>query len=122
MLDVNEKNSHILYGFLVFLSCYILLAIIAMRPILLFDSFWHLQMGKDLLEGGLSPWIDHYSVSYLGKEIDPVPVMFQTLLYQFVSFFGEESGFYYIRLFYITLMMMVLWFYHYLHLLKTMFL
>ncbi len=40
-----------------------------------------------------------------------MPVMFQTLLYQFVSFFGEQAGFYYIRLFYITLMMLALWVY-----------
>jgi hypothetical protein len=82
-----------------------------MRPVAAYDTFWHLQMGKDLLEQGLSPWVDHYSVSYLGKEIYPVPVMFQTLLYQFISLFGEENGFYYIKLFYITLMMAALWVY-----------
>lgn len=107
----TNKNRDIVYCGLVFLIAYIMLVIIIMRPVAAYDTFWHLQMGKDLLEQGLSPWVDHYSVSYLGKDIYPVPVMFQTLLYQFVSFFGEQAGFYYIRLFYITLMMLALWVY-----------
>ena len=111
MFPVANKNHDMVYSGLVFLIAYIILAIIIMRPVAAYDTFWHLQMGKDLLEQGLSPWIDHYSVTYLGKDIYPVPVMFQALLHQFVSFFGEEDGFYYIRLFYITLMMLVLWVY-----------
>jgi len=106
-----KKNRDIVYSGFVFLIAYIILAIIIMRPVMAYDTFWHLQMGKDLLEQGLSPWVDHYSVSYLGKEISSVPVIFQTLLYQFVSFFGEQQGFYYIKLFYITLMMLALWVY-----------
>ncbi len=111
MLLAADKNRDIVYSGLVFLIAYIILSIIIMRPIAAYDTFWHLQMGKDLLEQGLSPWVDHYSVSYLGQEIDSVPVMFQTLLYRFVAFFGEQAGFYYIRLFYITLMMLALWVY-----------
>lgn len=106
-----DKNRDIVYSGLVFLIAYIILAVIIMHPVVAYDTFWHLQMGKDLLEQGWSPWVDHYSVSYLGKEISSVPVIFQTLLYQFVSFFGEQAGFYYIRLFYITLMMLALWVY-----------
>ena len=105
------KSRDIVYSGLVFLIAYIMLTVIIMRPVAAYDTFWHLQMGKDLLGQGLSPWFDHYSVSYLGKEIYPVPVMFQTLLYKFVSFFGEQQGFYYIRLFYVTLMMLALWVY-----------
>lgn len=111
MFSVINKKRDIVYSSLIFLVAYILLAIIVVRPIAVFDAFWHLQMGRDLIEHGLSPWIDHYSVRYLGEEIYPVPVMFQTLLYQFVSSFGEQEGFYYIRLFYVTLMMSALWFY-----------
>ena len=106
-----KKNRDIVYSGFVFLIAYIILAIIIMRPVMAYDTFWHLQMGKDLLEQGLSPWVDHYSVRYLGEEIHSVPVMFQTLIYQFVSFFGEQQGFYFIRLFYITLMMLALWVY-----------
>lgn len=111
LLRVDKHNRHLLYAGLVFLTCYILLAIIAMRPVAAFDTFWHLQMGRDLIEQNLSPWVDHYSVRYEGNVIDPVPVMFQVLLYKFVNLFGEQDGFYYIRLFYITLMMLVLWVY-----------
>lgn len=111
MFRVANKNRDLVYSGLVFLIVYIILAVMIMRPVAVYDVFWHLQMGKDLVEQGFSPWVDHYSVSYLGEEIYPVPVMFQTLLYQFISYFGEQQGFYYIRLFYITLMMSALWVY-----------
>lgn len=111
MFRVANNNRDIVYSGLVFLIAYIILAVFIMRPVVAFDTFWHLQTGKDLIEQGLSPWVDHYSVRYLGKDIYPVPVMFQTLLYQFVSFFGEQDGFYFIKLLYVSLMMSALWFY-----------
>ena len=82
-----------------------------MRPMLAFDIFWHLQMGKDFLEGGLSPWVDHYSFSYPGGDISSIPLMFQVLVYKFVSLFGEETGFYLVKLFYITSLLLVLFAY-----------
>ena len=82
-----------------------------MRPMIAFDSFWHLQMGKDFLENGLSPWVDHYSFSHLGEKISSVPLIFQMLVYQFVLLFGEERGFYLIKLFYITLLFLALYCY-----------
>jgi len=106
-----KQNRDVLYSALIFLVCYIFLAIIAKRPVISYDGFWHLQMGKDLWENGFSPWLDHYSFSYQGKDISTVPVMFQVLLYQFVDFFGETEGFYFIRLFYVTLLMSVLFVY-----------
>ena len=111
MLRIDKENYNLLCSLLIFLVCYILLALIAMRPIIAFDTFWHLQMGKDLMEGGLSPWVDHYSFSYPGKEISAIPVFFQILVYQFVSIFGEDEGFYFIKLFYITLLMSALFIY-----------
>ena len=102
MLSIDKDKAHIFYVSLIFIICYILLAVIAMRPMIAFDTFWHLQMGKDFVEGGLSPWVDHYSFSYPGGDITSIPLMFQMLVYQFVSFFGEETGFYLIKLFYIT--------------------
>ncbi len=111
MLRIDKENYNLLCSLLIFLICYILLALIAMRPIIAFDTFWHLQMGKDLMEGGLSPWVDHYSFSYPGKEISAIPVFFQILVYQFVSIFGEDEGFYFIKLFYITLLMSALFIY-----------
>ena len=111
MFNVTAGNRDIVFSGIVFLFAYIILAVIVSSPIVAFDTFWHLQMGKDLVENDLSPWIDHYSVRYQGQEIYPVPVMFQVLLYKFVSTFGEQEGFYYIRLLYITLMMSALWLY-----------
>ncbi len=111
MFGVVDKRFDNVYTGLIFLVSYVLLSIMIVRPIAVFDAFWHLQMGKDLVENGLSPWLDHYSVRYLGEDIYPVPVMFQVLLYKFVSFFGEQDGFYYIRLLYVTLMTAALWFY-----------
>jgi len=107
---INERDN-IIYSGLIFLVCYIFLAVIAMSPVYSYDGFWHLQMGQDLWEKGLSPWLDHYSFSYPGKEISTIPVLFQVLLYQFINFFGENEGFYFIKLFYVTLMMMVLFVY-----------
>lgn len=111
MFPVVNKNHDNIYSGLVFLVVYIILSVIVTRPVSAFDTFWHLKMGQDLIEQGFSPWVDHYSVRYLGEEIYPVPVMFQVLLYQFVNFFGEQQGFHYIRLFYVTLVMLVLWVY-----------
>ena len=111
MFHLGNKNHYLLYSIVVFLVCYILLALIAMRPVFALDSYWHLQMGKDFVEKGLSPWVDHYSFSYPGKEISTVPVIFQVLLYQFVSLFGEGQGFYLIRLFYLSLLMICLFAY-----------
>lgn len=111
MLNVIDKDRQLIYSGIVFFICYVLLAVIALHPVYAYDTFWHLQMGKDLVEHGLSPWVDHYSFSYLGSTITSVPVIFQVVLYKFVALFGEQQGFYYIKLFYITLVMAVLWLY-----------
>jgi len=100
-----------LYIGFVFLLCYISLALLALQPSFAFDSYWHLQMGKDLIENGLSPWVDHYSFTYHGEEISSVPIIFQSLLYFFVSISNDSDGFYYIQLFYVTLMMSVVYLY-----------
>lgn len=63
-----------------------------------FDVYWHLQMGKDWVESGLSPWKDHYSFTYPGSEIVSPPVLFQGMLYTLVDQLGEYEGFFVIRL------------------------
>ena len=98
MFHIEKENQQVIYSNLIFLICYIFLAVIALRPVFTFDSYWHLQMGKDLIENGLSPWVDHYSFSYPGNEIATIPVMFQVLLSQLVALFGESKGFYLIKL------------------------
>lgn len=111
MFRLNEKNLNTVATLCVFFVCYSLLVIIATRPVYSFDGYWHLQMGKDFIENGLSPWVDHYSFSHLGNEISTVPVIFQTVLYKFVSAFGESRGFYFFKVFYLTLIMSVLYVY-----------
>lgn len=111
MFHIEKENHQLIYNSLIFLIIYILLAVIALRPVYVFDTFWHLQMGKDLLENGLSPWVDHYSFSYPNQEISSIPVFFQVLLSQLESFFGESKGFYFTKLLYVTLLMSVLFIY-----------
>jgi len=61
-------------------------------------------MGRDLIDNGLSPWLDHYSFTYYGREITSVPVLFQMILAAIVSVFGENDGFIILKMLYITLM------------------
>lgn len=73
--------------------CFLALLVAARRQMVGFDAWWHLQMGRDWLANGLSPWIDHLSYTYAGAEISPVPFMFQAMLYASVWLFGQEQGF-----------------------------
>ena len=56
------------------------------------DVFWHLAMGRDFIEKGLSPFKDHYSFTYPGVEIKLTPVPYQILLWGFHQTFGEFLG------------------------------
>lgn len=87
-----------------FLVCYIMLMLLSLRPPVALDSYWHLQMGLDLINNNLSPWMDHYSFTYYGKEISPVPVFFQIILATIVTLFGENNGFIFLKMLYITAM------------------
>ena len=83
-------------------GCVLLIAVCSLiltslRSPVAFDPFWHLQMGKDWLENGLSPWVDHYSFTYNGQNIINPPVFFQALLYLSASHYGVETGFQIIR-------------------------
>jgi len=57
-----------------------------------FDAYWHLKMGEDFWENGLSPFIDHYSFTFHGHEIKSPPIIFQSILYGFVHIFGDIYG------------------------------
>jgi hypothetical protein len=57
-----------------------------------FDAYWHLKMGQDLWESGLSPFIDHYSFTYNGHDIKSPPVIFQSIIYGFSQLFGDIYG------------------------------
>jgi len=110
MIHLLKNRESLLISALIFAFCYVCLTFLALRPPYAFDSFWHLQMGLDLIKNSLSPWVDHYSFTYYKEEIGPVPVLFQVILAIFVDTFGG-NGFYSFKIFYITALMMVLWFY-----------
>ncbi len=99
------NNQSFILTALVFLFCYISLFIFSLRPPLVFDSFWHLQLGNDFLNQGLSPWIDHYSFTHYGQPVSSVPIIFQVLLAWVVSVFGENNGFVFFKQFYVLLLL-----------------
>ena len=109
MLYFDEQDKNTVYFISIFTVCYTLLILNTLTPLVGNDVFWHLQMGKDLLEKGASPWIDHYSFTHNGNEISSAPIIFQILLASFASIFGEDSGFQAFKLFYITLFIAVLY-------------
>ena len=74
------------------------LMVTSLRIPVALDTYWHLQMGKDWIENGLSPWVDHYSFTYSGHAITNPPVIFQALLYLTTSKFGLVTGFQVLRL------------------------
>ena len=65
------------------------------------DAYWHLKMGKDFWENGLSPFIDHYSFTFYGHEIKSPPVIFQSILYGFAHIFGDIYGLIVFRIVYL---------------------
>ncbi|MBV1900480.1 MAG: hypothetical protein KUG56_02285 [Kordiimonadaceae bacterium] len=83
----------------VVLVCFVLVAATSLRNPTDYDGYWHLQMGKDWVENGLSPYKDHYSFTYSQHDISSPPIIFQAALYTFVKWFGESGGFVGIKLF-----------------------
>lgn len=57
-----------------------------------FDQWWHLQIGADWIEKGLSPRIDHYSFTFPGEEVVHPPVLFEATLYFLTDWFGVDGG------------------------------
>lgn len=105
-----ESNRQFVIGAVVLLCCAITIVISLRNPID-YDSFWHLQMGKDLVENRLSPYQDHYSFTYKNETITSPPVLFQVGLYGFVKVFGEWGGFIAFKLlaFLLTIGLMLAW-------------
>ena len=73
--------------------CLVALLAICLGPLYTYDGFWHLAMGRDLIEKGLSPYRDHYSFTFSGERVDYNSVLFQALLYLMVQVFGVLKGF-----------------------------
>jgi hypothetical protein len=91
-----EQRKFLIVGGVLLIACSALI-VTSLRSPIAFDSFWHLQMGKDWLENGLSPWIDHYSFTFNGQAITNPPVVFQGLLHFLVSQFGIRTGYLVLR-------------------------
>ena len=90
---MNSEKSRLITLVIMGLVAMTILVISANRPVWSYDSFWHLRMGQDFIQNGLSPWVDHYSFTYLGQAIETTPYIFQSLLYGFVNIFGVQAGF-----------------------------
>lgn len=86
-----RERSAFLSGAIVTLAVAIMLTSSLRNPAD-FDSWWHLQMGKDLIEQGLSPYKDHYSYTYEGERISTPPVPFQVGFYVLNRWLGERGG------------------------------
>ncbi|MDH5388831.1 MAG: hypothetical protein OEY06_10330 [Gammaproteobacteria bacterium] len=108
MLNRFDKNIETFFSGLVLLLCYFILVGYSLGPQSALDTYWHLQMGRDLLENGLSPFIDHYSFTFSGEKISSAPVLFQITLASFVSMFGEIPGFMAFKLVYVTALLLAI--------------
>ena len=91
-----EKRKLLIVGGILLVT-FSALIVTGLRSPVANDPFWHLQMGKDWLENGLSPFIDHYSFTYNGHTIASPPFVFQVLLHLAVSEFGILTGFQVLR-------------------------
>ena len=87
---LEERRKAILFA--LFLLLIATLAVTCMRDNQSYDAFWHLRMGQDWVEHGLSPWQDHYSFTYPGAEIKSPPVLFQVAIYQVTKWLGLDFG------------------------------
>jgi hypothetical protein len=90
--EQTEHKRKLLVGGTIII-CLAMLALTTRRYNVSYDSFWHLQTGLDWLRNGLSPWRDHFSFTFNGKEIINPPYLFEILLGWLVSQFGLEPGF-----------------------------
>lgn len=71
---------------------FLLLAATALRNPGDYDLWWHLRMGMDWMENGLSPWVDHYSFTFPGAPVTDPPVAFQALLWKLTDWLGERGA------------------------------
>jgi hypothetical protein len=86
-----EQKRKLVIGGIIIIGVAMLL-VTARRNNLSFDSFWHLKMGLDWLEHGLSFWRDHFSFTFYGAEIHSPPFMFQTMIGWLVTQLGLDPG------------------------------
>ena len=90
--EYSEQKKTLLVGGIIIISL-AMLAVTVRRNNVSFDSWWHLKLGLDWLESGLSMWRDRYSFTFYGEEVAGPPYLFQILLAWLVTNFGLVSGF-----------------------------
>jgi len=85
-----EHRRKLLIGGTVII-CLAMLAVTVRRYNISYDSFWHVKIGLDWLEHGLSPWRDHFSFTFNGAAVG-APYIFEGILGWLVINFGLEPG------------------------------
>lgn len=86
-----ERKRFLIVGIILLISLSTLV-VASLRGIISLDVYWHLQMGKDWLENGLSPWLDHYSFTYYNHSITNPPFAFQAIIHVLASNLGVTTG------------------------------
>jgi len=57
-----------------------------------YDVYWHLAMGRELVENHIFPSTDDFSFTWQGRELSSFPYLFQMLIYLLVDTFGYDLG------------------------------
>ena len=56
------------------------------------DAYWHIALGREWWQSGLSPWIDHYSFTFAGTTLRAVPYLFELKLAALSQWFDPVSA------------------------------
>ena len=56
------------------------------------DAYWHIALGREWWQSGLSPWIDHYSFTFAGATLRAVPYLFELKLAALAQWFDPVSA------------------------------
>lgn len=107
-MNLTNRSAQTSLNTIIFLVCYAILIGYSIGPQAALDTFWHLKTGEDLLLNGMSPWVDHYSFTFYENKISTTPILFQIIIAQLVSTFGEINGLIIFKLSYVTLLLIAL--------------
>ncbi len=86
-----ESRSNFLYLSFIIVAVAII-TVSCLRNPADFDGWWHLKMGQDFVENGLSPFVDHYSFTFFEAPISQPPILFQAGYFYLTEWFGERGG------------------------------
>ncbi len=89
--DLEKRRKSALFALV--LLAVVMLAVSSLRNTVSYDSYWHLKMGQDWVENGLSPYQDHLSFTFDGEAIQSPPVVFQWGLYQLTEALGQKTAY-----------------------------